>query len=129
MAGPPLNFFGSDTYHMSSLIGTYEYLLYSGDMEFLAFNWEKMKRAINYVVEKLDDTSGLLFVTGTNDWGRFSQGGFNTAANALVFRTLITGSLMANWVNDTISSRWEQQAYVLKAAMNSAVYNWDPVVG
>lgn len=114
---------------MSSLIGTYEYLLYSGDMEFLAFNWEKMKRAINYVVEKLDDTSGLLFVTGTNDWGRFSQGGFNTAANALVFRTLITGSLMANWVNDTISSRWEQQAYVLKAAMNSAVYNWDPVAG
>ena len=26
-------------------------------------------------------------------------------------------------------SRWELKAYVLKAAMNSAVFNWDPVMG
>ncbi|KAK0109311.1 hypothetical protein ONS96_003130 [Cadophora gregata f. sp. sojae] len=129
MAGPPLNFYGSDTYHMSSLIGTYEYLLYSGDLDFLTTNWNKIKRAINFVERKLDERSGLLYVTGVNDWGRSSQGGFNTAANALMFRTLITGSLMAAWAQDEISSRWELQAYVLKAAMNSAVYNWDPNVG
>ncbi|KAH7420150.1 Six-hairpin glycosidase-like protein [Cadophora sp. MPI-SDFR-AT-0126] len=129
MAGPPLNFYGSDTYHMSSLIGTYEYVLYSGDMEFLTTNWNKIKRAIDHVVRKLDNDSGLLYVTGANDWGRTSQGGFNTAANALMFRTLIAGSLMAAWVQDEISSRWERKAYVLKAAMNSAVYNWDPSVG
>ncbi|KAH6713372.1 putative alpha-L-rhamnosidase B [Leptodontidium sp. MPI-SDFR-AT-0119] len=129
MAGPPLNFFGSDTYHMSSLIGTYEYLLYSGDLQFLALSWESIKRAITYVVKKLNQESGLLYVTGTGDWGRDSQGGFNTAANALMFRTLVTGSLMAGWIRDSISSRWEEQAYVLKAAMNSAVFNWDPVAG
>lgn len=129
MAGPPLNFFGSDTYHMSSLIGTYEYLLYSGDLQFLALSWESIKRAITYVVKKLNQESGLLYVTGTGDWGRDSQGGFNTAANALMFRTLVTGSLMAGWIRDPISSRWEEQAYVLKAAMNSAVFNWDPVAG
>jgi len=129
MAGPPLNFYGSDTYHMSSLIGTYEYVLYSGDMDFLTINWNKVKSAVDYVVRKLDDDSGLLYVTGVNDWGRASQGGFNTAANALMFRTLITGSLMASWIHDEISSRWELKAYVLKAAMNSAVFNWDPVMG
>jgi len=129
MAGPPLNFYGSDTYHMSSLIGTYEYVLYSGDMNFLTMNWNKVKSAINYVMRKLDGDSGLLYVTGSNDWGRSSQGGFNTAANALMFRTLITGSLMASWIHDEISLGWELKAYVLKAAMNSAVFNWDPVVG
>ena len=129
MAGPPLNFYGSDTYHMSSLIGTYEYVLYSGDMDFLTINWNKVKSAVDYVVRKLDDDSGLLCVTGVNDWGRASQGGFNTAANALMFRTLITGSLMASWIHDEIWSRWELKAYVLKAAMNSAVFNWDPVMG
>ncbi|KAH7350613.1 putative alpha-L-rhamnosidase B [Rhexocercosporidium sp. MPI-PUGE-AT-0058] len=129
MAGPPLNFYGSDAYHMSSLIGTFEYVLYSGDLQFLTFNWNAIKRAITYVVKKLDQESGLLYVTGTGDWGRTSQGGFNTAANALMFRALVTGSLMADWVSDPNSSRWEEQAYVLKAAMNSAVFNWDPAVG
>ena len=98
-------------------------------MDFLTINWNKVKSAVDYVVRKLDDDSGLLYVTGVNDWGRASQGGFNTAANALMFRTLITGSLMASWIHDEISSRWELKAYVLKAAMNSAVFNWDPVMG
>lgn len=30
MAGLPLNFYGSVTYHLSTIIGTNEYVLYSG---------------------------------------------------------------------------------------------------
>ena len=129
MAGPPLNFYGSDTYHMSSIIGTYEYILHSADTEFLTSNWAKISLAINYIAGKIDST-GLLDVTGTADWGRYTQGGHNTEANALMYKTLIAGSVMANWTNDASSAvPWIAQAASLKANINTAAYNWDPNVG
>jgi hypothetical protein len=130
MAGPPLNFYGSDTYHLSSLIGTHEYILYSADMEFLTSNWTKIKLATDFTVRKLDHT-GLLHVTGASDWGRYSQGGRNTAANALMYRSLIAGSIMAGWANDTSGSgaKWTRQAQALKAAINTTALNWDASVG
>ncbi|CZR60718.1 related to alpha-L-rhamnosidase B [Phialocephala subalpina] len=130
MAGPPLNFYGSDTYHMSSIIGTYEYVLYSGDMAFLDKNWPKIQQAINFVARKIDH-SGLLYVTGTNDWGRYTQGGHNTPANTLMYRTLITGSIMANWTNHaTPLKQWAAQAATLKKSINSGAANiWDAKAG
>ena len=130
MAGPPLNFYGSDTYHLSSLIGTHEYILYSADMKFLTSNWAKIKLAIDFTVKKIDST-GLLHVTGASDWARFNQGGRNTAANALMYRSLITGSIMAGWAKDTSVSatKWISQAQALKAAINTTALNWDPSVG
>jgi hypothetical protein len=130
MAGPPLNFYGSDTYHLSSLIGTHEYILYSADVEFLTSNWTKIKLATDFTVRKLDHT-GLLHVTGASDWGRYNQGGRNTAANALMYRSLIAGSIMAGWANDTSSSaaKWTRQAEALKTAINTTALNWDPSVG
>lgn len=129
MAGPPLNFYGSDTYHLSSLIGTYEYVLYSADTPFLNRNWTKIWLAVSFVTAKIDKT-GLLNVTGANDWGRYTQGGHNTEANALMYRTLVTGSIMATWANDSSSSAiWFGQAQTLKAAINTAILNWDPAVG
>jgi hypothetical protein len=129
MVGPPINFYGSDTYHMSSIVGTYEYMLYSADSNFLAGNWAKITLAINWIARKIDG-SGLLYVTGTGDWGRYTQGGHNTEANALMYRTLIVGSTMANWINDPVSAAtWTSQATTLKAAINTAGLNWDPVVG
>jgi hypothetical protein len=129
MAGPPLNFYGSDPYHMSSIIGTYEYILYSANVGFLASNWPKISLAINWIAGKIDNT-GLLYVTGASDWGRYAQGGHNTQANALMYRTLITGSLMATWIDDLNSAtKWTSQAATLKAAINVAALNWDPAVG
>ncbi|PBP16577.1 bacterial alpha-L-rhamnosidase domain protein [Diplocarpon rosae] len=130
MAGPPLNFFGSDTYHMASLIGTYEYLLYSGDMDFFACHWAHVRHTIAFVTDKLDRASGALYVTGTGDWGRYAHGGLNTAANAMMFRTLITGAWMAGWQGDPVlAARWEEMADTLKASVNSPTYNWDPTGG
>lgn len=74
-AGPPLLQLGSDTYHMWTMIGTYNYLLYSNDTAFLQENWSKYLLAMNYIYEKVD-SSGLLNVTGLRDWARW-QTGFN----------------------------------------------------
>ena len=40
-AGPPLSLQGSDTYHAWTLIGAYNYYLYSGDIEWLQTTWTK----------------------------------------------------------------------------------------
>lgn len=126
MAGPPLNFYGSDTYHMSSVIGVYEYVMYSGDVEFLNENWLKIKSAIQFIAAKIDST-GILYVTGNNDWGRYTQGGYNTQANALMYKTLLVGSSLALWTDDAVlAQQWTAQAALLKAKINSPAANvWD----
>jgi len=129
MAGPPLNFFGSDTYHLSTLLGTYEYTLHSGNATFLTTNWPKIVLAYNFTTAKLDST-GLFDCTGTADWGRFTQGGHNTEANALMYGSLVKGAIMANWSGDSgLAELWTSQAATLKAAINTAVFNWDSAVG
>jgi hypothetical protein len=74
-AGPPLLQLGSDTYHMWTMIGTYNYILYSNDTAFLDQNWAKYLLAMNFIYGKVG-SSGLLEVTGLRDWARW-QTGFN----------------------------------------------------
>jgi len=117
---------------MSSLIGTYDYILYSNDTDFLQSNWTGIKRAISFIADKIDHT-GLLYVTGANDWGRFDQGGHNTEANALLFGTLATGCMMASWMQrPDLGVRWMDMADKLKSAANSTGHEhslWDGKVG
>lgn len=75
-AGPPLLQLGSDTYHMWTMIGTYNYVLYSNDTAFLQQNWAKYLLAMNFIYGKVTYSSGLLNVTGLRDWARW-QTGFN----------------------------------------------------
>ena len=81
-SGPPLSQLGSDTYHAWTLVVTYNYVLYSGDFDWLQDVWSNYTHAVEYLAEKVD-TSGLLNVTGLSDWGRVGQGGHNSEANAL----------------------------------------------
>lgn len=98
-------------------------------MEFLNTNWTKIVSAISFIVSKIDHT-GLLNVTGAADWGRYAQGGHNTEANALMHGTLMTGSIMAKWMDHRdLAAGWVVHAETLKAAANSTVYNWDPHKG
>jgi len=127
MVGPPIDFYSSDTYHMSTLIGTYEYVLHSADLTWFNALWPKISFGIQFIQLKLDST-GLFDCTGTADWGRYTQGGHNTEANALAYRTLIVGSIMAGWAGDSsLASTLTSQAAALKTAVNSA--NWDASVG
>lgn len=84
-SGPPLSEQGSDTYHAWTLIGVYNYFLYSGDSLWLQDVWSNYTKAVQFLEGKVD-SSGLLDVTGLRDWGRYGQGGHNSEANALLYK-------------------------------------------
>ena len=67
---------------MWTMIGTYNYVLYTNDTAFLVHNWQRYLRAMNYVYAKVG-TSGLLNVTGIRDWARWQQGFNNSEANMM----------------------------------------------
>lgn len=128
MVGPPINFFSSDTYHMSTLIGTYDYMVFSGDTAFLNSNWGKYKSAVSFVTNKIDGT-GMMNVNGPNNWGRTAgSGGHATDGNMLLYRTLVTGAIMAKWQGENnLSTSYSALADKVKNAVNQN--NWDSGAG
>ncbi len=126
-AGPGINIYGSDTYHMATLIGSYDYFLWTNDQGWLSTIYPKFQKAMAFITAKIDST-GLLDVTGTNDWGRLAQGGHNSEANMLMYKVLTSGSQLATWAGDSSSSStWSKQAATLKAAVNEL--NYDAAAG
>lgn len=114
---------------MATMLGVYYYYLFSGDNDFLSANWAEYQSAMTFITAKIDST-GLLDVTGTADWGRLTQGGHNSEANMLLYKVLTTGSALANWQNDSsLSSSWLALASTLQTAVNSASNNWDSTAG
>lgn len=126
MVTPPINFYGSDTYHLITMIATYDYVLYSDDMDFLNQNAEGYKKAMAFISSKVDET-GLLDVTGASNWGRkVSDAGHSTDGNMLLYGALLTGVSIAKWLNEeSLATQWEMTASNLKAAVNSPNFNWD----
>ena len=84
-SGPPLNQLDSDTYHAWTLIGTHNYFLYSGDIEWLQTVWVNYTKAVAFLEGKVD-SSGLMNVTGLRDWARLGGGGHNAEGNALLYK-------------------------------------------
>lgn len=82
-SGPPLSQKGSDTYHMWSMIGTHNYVLYTNDTAFLETNWDGYLLAMDFIYGKVTYPSGLLNVTGIRDWARWQQGFNNTEAQMM----------------------------------------------
>lgn len=68
---------------MWSMIGTYKYVLYTNDTDFLLENWGSYKHAMEYIYGKVTYPSGLLNVTGTRDWARWQQGYNNSEAQMM----------------------------------------------
>jgi hypothetical protein len=121
--GPQFNFFGSDTYHTWTLVGTASYYTYSADKAWLDSVWSGYKLGMAFIVAKIDG-NGLLNVTGASDWARSGQGGENIEANAILYRALTSGATLATAENDTAdATAWTQRAATLKAAANSRLWN------
>ncbi|CCM05942.1 uncharacterized protein FIBRA_08181 [Fibroporia radiculosa] len=121
-SGPPLSEQGSDTYQAWTLIGTYNYYLYSGDYAWLEEIWSNFTKAMQYLENKVDDT-GLLNVTATGDWGRLWQGGLNSEANAIFYRALLNSAEIATYMNDsTLAATYISKATTLKTQFNKAFW-------
>jgi hypothetical protein len=69
-----MQIYGSDTYHMATMIGTYGYFLWTNNQDWLNMIYPNYQAAMSFITAKIDST-GLLKVTGINDWGRLQQGG------------------------------------------------------
>jgi len=124
-SGPPLSQLGSDTYHMWTMIGTYNYYLYTGDITFLKENWPGYLLGMVFVISKINPTLGLMNSTGLRDWARQSTGGINTEANMILVQTLRTGSPLATWLNNaTLATQWTDLASSLTKKINAQL--WDP---
>ncbi|KAF9459381.1 Six-hairpin glycosidase [Collybia nuda] len=121
-SGPPLSQLGSDTYHAWTLIGTYNYYLYSGDVEWLQTVWTNYTRAVAFLEGKVDKT-GLINITGLRDWARLGGGGYNAEGNALLYKVLTTATTLANALNLTsLSTSWSHNATALKTTFNDAFW-------
>ncbi|WYZ38979.1 hypothetical protein EsH8_III_000893 [Colletotrichum jinshuiense] len=100
-AGPPLGFRGefSDTYHLHTLLGAYNYVKYSGDVDWLAKRWPAYLKALNVSIDKVDHT-GLLHVTSGADWLRPGMTGHNLEASAILSAVLDKSIKLAEWLHD-----------------------------
>ncbi|KAI0075162.1 glycoside hydrolase family 78 protein [Panus rudis PR-1116 ss-1] len=126
-SGPVLNFSGSDTYHAWTLIGAYNYYLYTGDTVWVQSIWANYTKGVKFLLNKIDST-GLVNVTGTADWGRVGGGGHGSVANALLYRVLLTGATMASDLNHfDLAETWSANAMQLKTRYNEVL--WLPEVG
>ncbi|KAE8447282.1 hypothetical protein EG329_010976 [Mollisiaceae sp. DMI_Dod_QoI] len=98
-AGPPMGAFGefSDTYHLHTLVGTYYYVLYSGDVDWLKSNWNAYIIALAISINKVDST-GLLHVTSIFDWNRAGMTGHNVEASSILYEVLGNSIKLAKWI-------------------------------
>ncbi|EPQ55724.1 Six-hairpin glycosidase [Gloeophyllum trabeum ATCC 11539] len=126
-SGPPLSQTVSDTYHAWTLIGTYNYYMYSGDTAWLQNVWANYTKAVGFLEGKVDST-GLMNVTGLRDWARLGGGGHNAEGNALFYKVLTNSASLASYADaPALSSAWSANATALKSAFNAAF--WDPQQG
>ena len=78
---------------------------------------------MTFITAKIDGT-GLLNVTGTNDWARGDQGGENIEANALLYQALTTGAKLATAEgNSSLAATYASKAASLKTAVNARLWN------
>lgn len=126
-AGPEVNFYGSDTYHLWTLIGTAGYYQYSHDTAWLNGEWSNYRKAVAYSLAEVG-SDGLMSVQGTADWARSDQGGENIEANALLYETLTTGAQLARVEDDSAdAAAWSTTAATLRTAINATL--WDDAAG
>ncbi|KAL0486728.1 hypothetical protein AKO1_001581 [Acrasis kona] len=126
-AGPQVNFYGSDTYHMWALVGTYNCYSYTNDKNWLKGVWDRYKTGVKFVLNKFS-SNGLLLVTGVADWARIGQGGENIAANSLMYKVLVGSAKLASEIGDKeYASECTSRAAKLIVAINE--YLWVPERG
>ncbi|KAK8065929.1 hypothetical protein PG997_012676 [Apiospora hydei] len=128
-SGKPLRATGSTTYHLWTMLGTYNYVFFSDDTDFLLQHWDGYKAAMTWAQQHVD-SSGLLYSASVDaDWGRFGADGTLTSIQALFYHTLNTGAILAEWAGDAngLGDGWLKQAADIKSMTSKR--NWDSSAG
>ena len=88
-AGPPMGYHGefSDTYHLHTLLGVWNYVLFTNDVSWLRSHWGSYLHAFEHSLAKVDRT-GLFHVSSTADWLRPGMTGHNLEATSLMYHVL-----------------------------------------
>jgi hypothetical protein len=84
---------------MHSLLGVYNYVLYSGDLDWLRDHWDQYVVALHVSISRVDKT-GLLLVTTPLDWLRGGMGGHNIEATAILYDVLKKSIELASFISD-----------------------------
>jgi hypothetical protein len=123
-AGPPMGYGGefSDTYHLHTLLGVYNYILYSGDIQWLKDNWHAYLIALNVSIKKVDHT-GLMHVTSGSDWLRPGMSGHALEASAILHDVLhktikLTQFLNLDMAEAKKGGSWHHIIYGLAKGIN-----------
>ncbi|KAI1263200.1 glycoside hydrolase family 78 protein [Xylariaceae sp. FL1019] len=120
----------SATYHMWTMIGIYNYVLYSGDTDFLSSIWTKYVAAMDFITGKIDANNGLLDVTSIPaDWGRLNSTAYVAPAQMLLYRVYVASAQLATWAGDTsgYNTTWNAAAESFKTTVQNAL--WSPTAG
>ncbi len=67
---------------MWAMIGTYNYVLFSGDMDFLNKNWAGYVKAMDYIYGEVE-ADGLLYTAANGDWARYVYVNNGSAPNMM----------------------------------------------
>ncbi|KAL8776912.1 MAG: hypothetical protein Q9203_002938 [Teloschistes exilis] len=112
-AGPPMGFHDefSDTYHLHTLLGVWNYVLFTNDVSWLQDHWRAYLRAFEHSLSKVDLT-GLFHVTSNHDWLRPGMTGHNLEATSLMYHVLqLTYRLADEFIKDpdfkTLFEKWK----------------------
>ncbi|KAL5041930.1 hypothetical protein BDW71DRAFT_201002 [Aspergillus fruticulosus] len=126
-AGPPYLRADSDTYHLWTIIGTYNYFLFTEDYDFLAEVWPNYVKALEYSLAKITPL-GIMNATQTADWGRWNYDTLASSASMLLYRSLVTAAFLAPYADaDADPADYTSQANTLRTAIITHLY--DPSVG
>ncbi|PSK56698.1 hypothetical protein B9Z65_6322 [Elsinoe australis] len=127
-SGPPLLQQSSTTYNMWTMIGCYNYVLYSNDTTWLTTIWPKYNHLMDYIYGQVTYPSGLMNVTGLRDWARWQTGFNNSQAQMILYHTLLTSADLATWMSEPEKATlWTSRAAALAPAINT--YCWDASAG
>ncbi|KAL4760675.1 pectin lyase fold/virulence factor [Aspergillus foveolatus] len=124
-AGPPYLRADSDTYHLWTIIGTYNYFLFTEDDDFLAGIWPKYVKALDYSLAKITPL-GIMNATQTADWGRWNYSTLASSANMLLYRALTTAAFLAPYAGGN-PEKYIDLASALRTAIATHLY--DSAVG
>ncbi|KAF5026797.1 hypothetical protein F66182_1081 [Fusarium sp. NRRL 66182] len=115
----------SDTYHTWSLISMYDYAIFANDQTWLSEHWKDITRGVEYIVDRLDQETGMQRQEWQNDWARRNTGGFNSDLNALNYHALVSLASLAKDKNQ--AKIWRRAAAKLKKQYNLLL--WDDEAG